>query len=191
MITTVVLGVALAATAGWWLPQLRRRGDGVATATWLMMAGNAAVWGLWAAYEQQWLFASVQAIQLVGCIAVAARNGVHRRDLTQSIPLVALVAMAVVPSWASPAAVLASIWLRIPQLVRNRRTTSGVAGWSWVLNTVSNGAWAVWGVLVGEPTVVIGCTVAAVGSALVVLGSRAADSPAAPAIAHQRPAPDA
>lgn len=174
MLTTVVLGVALTATAGWWLPQLRRRGSGVATATWLMMAGNAAVWGLWATAERQWLFASVQGIQLIGCIAVAARNGVHRRDLTQSIPLVGLVAMALVPWLASPAAVLASIWLRIPQLLRSRHSTSGVAGWSWVLNTVSNAAWAVWGALVGEPTVVIGCTVAAVGSALVALGSQPA-----------------
>jgi hypothetical protein len=190
MITTVALGVALAATAGWWLPQLRRRGDGVATATWLMMAGNAAVWGLWAVNGQQWLFASVQAIQLVGCIAVAATNGVHRRDLTQSIPLVALVAMAMVPSLASAAAVVASVWLRIPQLVRNRRTTSGVAGWSWVLNTVSNGAWAAWGVLVGEPTVVIGCTVAAAGSALVVLGSRFTAPVATPTIADHHPNPD-
>jgi hypothetical protein len=190
MFTSVALGVALSATAGWWLPQLRRRGDGVATATWLMMAGNAAVWGLWATAEQQWLFASVQAIQLVGCIAVAARNGVHRRDLTQSIPLVALVAMAIVPLWASAAAVLASVWLRIPQLVRSRRTTSGVAGWSWVLNAVSNGAWAVWGLLVGEPTVVIGCTVAAVGSALVVLGSHRTTAAVSPAIINQPPNPE-
>jgi hypothetical protein len=79
------------------------------------------------------------------------------------------------------------VWLRIPQLVRSRRTTSGVAGWSWVLNAVSNGAWAVWGLLVAEPTVVIGCTVAAVGSALVVLGSHRTTAAVSPAIINQPP----
>lgn len=46
---------------------------------------------------------------------------------------------------------------------------------------------AVWGLLVGEPTVVIGCTVAAVGSALVVLVSHRTTAAVSPAIINQPP----
>ena len=169
MIGGVALVVALATTAGWWIPQVRRTGADVAPATWLMMAANAAVWGIWAVVSGQWLFAAVQGVQLVGCVAIASRNGVVRRDLAASVPLVPLIGLAAVPATSGVAAIAASVWLRVPQLVRARHHATGVSGSAWLLNMVSNGSWAVWGVSVGEPTVVVGCAIAAAGSAAVAI----------------------
>lgn len=156
------LGAALGAVMG--VPQmwrlLRRRDPaGVSPATWAVLSASAICWviyGFTYPATPQIPGNSVIAVLAAGVVVTLARLGVNvgpAVSLAAALVAATITALVVAgPVAAGSVAAVASVWLRVPQVVAAWRAPSvvGISATAWMLSLAAAGSWHIYSWLTGE-----------------------------------------